>query len=828
MKGESCYIVSCCHIGKMWYHEHDFLSWERIMFENKERFKADLIANMESYYGKSLEESSTSEKYIVLANMVRSAVNESWRQSKETTRGNHEKQMYYFSLEFLMGRMLSNNLMNLGAYGVVKEGLHDLGIDLNELEDVESDAGLGNGGLGRLAACFLDSLASMGYAGNGNTIRYQYGLFKQLIINNEQVEVPDQWLKLGNPWEVRKIDKAVTIRFYGHVNISRDSNGQLVFKHVDTQDVIAVPYDMPIVGEDRRQTNTLRMWSAEPSDQFEGDFRKYLGKVNDICLNVYPDDSTVEGRYLRIKQEYFFVSAGLHAIIREHMRIYGTLSNFHEKVVIQLNDTHPALAIPELMRILMDDYGYDWDHALYIVSNTFAYTNHTVMAEALEKWPVEYIRDLLPRIYLIIEELDRKFAEYVYGTGHSRDFLNRVSIISGDNNVRMAHLSIIGSFSVNGVAKLHSEILKSDLFKDFYELYPEKFNNKTNGITHRRWLLHSNPQLVQLLEKYIGSDFKNDIRKLGDLLQKVDDSELQKEFLEVKRQRKIALADYLHREYDIEIDPNSIFDTIAKRLHAYKRQLLDIFHVIYLYFRLKEDPNFKIEKTTFIFAAKAASSYTLAKKIIKLINCVASVIDNDSYVSQYIKVVFIPNYRVTIAEKLMNASDISEQISTAGKEASGTGNMKFMMNGAVTLGTMDGANVEIHELVGDDNIEIFGLRADEVVELKHHYDPYQYYLNDGRLKRIVDSLVDGTFTNDRNDFRIIYDDLLAKGDEYCVLADFDAYVRAHEHLYEIYADRSRFARMCLVNIARSAYFSSDRTIREYAREIWHIEPVDHK
>ncbi len=796
------------------------------MFENKEQFKIDLESSMEAQFGKSLAESTTTEKYIVLASMTESAINESWRQSKEKTRGTNAKQMYYFSLEFLMGRMLSNNLMNLGVYGVVKEGLADLGIDINELEDVESDAGLGNGGLGRLAACFLDSLASMGYAGNGNTIRYQYGLFKQLIINNEQVEVPDQWLKIGNPWEVRKPDKAVTIRYYGHVDIDRDEHGKLVFTHVDTQDVIAVPYDMPIIGENKKQTNTLRMWSAEPSDRFEGDFRKYLGRVNDICLNVYPDDSTVEGRYLRIKQEYFFVSAGLHAIVREHMRIYGSLSNLHEKVVIQLNDTHPALAIPELMRILMDDYHYDWDHALYIVTHTFAYTNHTVMAEALEKWPVEYIKDLLPRIWLIIEELDRQFAQFVYGTGHSRDFFNRVSIISSDNNVRMAHLSIVGSFSVNGVAKLHSDILKNDLFKDFYALYPEKFNNKTNGITHRRWLLHTNPELVDLIEKYIGPDFKDDINELGKLLDHVDDQKLQEEFLKVKHQRKVVLSDYLKKTYDIDIDPDSKFDTIAKRLHAYKRQLLDILHVIYLYFRIKEDPNFTIPKTTFIFAAKAASQYALAKKIIKLINTVAGVIDNDERASQYIKVVFIPNYRVTIAEKLMNATDISEQISTAGKEASGTGNMKFMMNGAVTLGTMDGANVEIHELVGDDNIVIFGLRSDEVVELKRHYDPYQYYLNDGRLKRVIDSLIDGTFSSDRNDFRIIYDDLLAKGDEYCVLADFDSYVKAHEYVDHIYEDKGKFARMCLVNIARSAYFSSDRTIKEYAEEIWHIEPIE--
>ncbi len=792
------------------------------MFQNKEHFKASLIDNMEQYYGKSLEESTTVEKYLVLARMVRTAASERWKESKGKVRNEQKKQMYYFSLEFLMGRMLANNLMNLGVYGVVKDGLEDLGIDINEIEDVESDAGLGNGGLGRLAACFLDSLASMGYPGNGNTIRYQYGLFKQMIVNNEQIEVPDQWLRLGNPWEVRKPDKAVTIRFYGHVNISRDEYGQLVFEHVDSEDVVAVPYDMPIVGDDGKTTNTLRMWSAEPSDHFAKDFRKYLSDVNDICLNVYPDDSTEYGKYLRIKQEYFFVSAGLHSIIREHMQVYGTLSNFHEKVVIQLNDTHPALAIPELMRILMDDYHYDWDTALYIAKNTFAYTNHTVLSEALEKWPVEYIRNLLPRIYLIIEELDRKFEEFVRANNETNDFFNRVRII-GDGNVRMAHLSIVGSFSVNGVAKLHTDILINDVFKDFYKLYPEKFNNKTNGITHRRWLLHSNPELTNLLRKYIGDDFLKDISKIAELEKYVDDPKLQEEFLAIKKERKIALSKYLDKLYGIKLDENSIFDTQAKRLHAYKRQLLNVMHIIYLYERIKSDPEFTMPKTTFIFGAKAASSYYFAKKVIKLINCVAEVIDNDPLASKYIKVVFIPNYRVTIAEKLMNASDVSEQISTAGKEASGTGNMKFMMNGAVTLGTLDGANVEIADLVKDDNIVIFGLHSDEVVALKNsHYDAYNYYRNDPRLQAIIEALSNGTFSSVMDDFKVIVDELLINGDEYMLLADFDAYVKAHEKVNELYADKHKWARMCLVNIAKSGYFSSDRTIDEYAKTIWHI------
>lgn len=795
-------------------------------FANKEIFKANLIERIEQQYGKSLEESNAIEKYTVLVDMVRSYATANRKKTKEIIRDGHGKQMYYFSLEFLMGRMLSNNLMNLGIYGVVKDGLDDLGIDINAIEDLESDAGLGNGGLGRLAACFLDSLATLNLPGNGNTIRYKYGLFKQLIINNEQVEVPDQWLRIGNHWEVRKLNKAVNIKFYGEVKIDRNEAGDLVFKHINAENVLAIPYDMPIVGANTESTMTLRMWSAEPSEDFPAnkDFRQYMSDVDDICMNVYPDDSTEKGKYLRIKQEYFFVSAGLHAILREHMKVYGTLDNLYEKVVIQLNDTHPALAIPELMRLLMDDYHYDWDHAYYIVSNTFAYTNHTVMAEALEKWPVEYIQKLLPRVYLIIEALDEKFKEYVLAQGYDRDFLNRVAIIQ-DHNVRMANLSIIGSFSVNGVAKLHTEILKNDIFKDFNALYPQKFNNKTNGITQRRWLLYSNPELTDLIEKYIGPEFKRDFTKIEKLLDHVDNPELQKAFLEVKKLRKQKLGEYLYKKHGIELDPDSIFDVQAKRLHAYKRQLLNIMHVIYLYLRLKQDPNFKIPKTTFIFGAKAASSYYFAKKVIKLINCVGQTIDHDPYVSQFIKVVFIPNYRVTIAEKLMNATDISEQISLAGKEASGTGNMKFMMNGALTLGTLDGANVEISQLVGDENIEIFGLQADEVIETKKNYNAYHYVMHDARLSAIITSLSDGTFSSNHEDFKVIVDELMLHNDEYLICADFDAYVKAHEHLYAMYFNQSDWARKCLINIAKSAFFSSDRTIEQYANEIWKIKPI---
>ena len=718
-------------------------------------------------------------------------------------------------------------MMSLGIYDVVKDGLADLGIDINDIEDIETDAGLGNGGLGRLAACFLDSLATLKYPGSGNTIRYKNGLFKQLIENNEQVEVPDQWLRIENPWEVRKADKTVDVRFYGYVDITRDANGELEFHRKDTEHVLAVPYDMPIIGSNNSTANTLRMWNAEPSDDLPAgrDYRKYLSDVEDICLNLYPDDTTEQGKYLRIKQEYFFVAAGLQSIINDHLKVYGTLENFSDKVVIQLNDTHPALAIPELMRIFMDSYQIPWKKAWETVTHTFAYTNHTVMQEALEKWPVEYIKKLLPRIYLIIEEIDSQFKRELIAMGKKHNFIDSVSIIH-EGNVRMAYLSIVGSYSVNGVAKIHSNIIKNDTFRDFYEIYPYKFNNKTNGITPRRWLLYANPELSALIEKYIGPDFRKDFRKIEDLMNYVDDPKLQEEFLAVKSIKKQQLSDWVRKNYDIAIDPDSIFDSIAKRLHAYKRQLMDIMYVISLYFKIKDDPNFRMPKTTFLFGAKAATAYTFAKKVIKLINCVAEKVNNDPEVSKYINVIFIPNYRVTVSEKLMPASDISEQISTAGKEASGTGNMKFMMNGAFTLGTLDGANVEIRELVGDENCVIFGLHEDEVKKLKKSgYNAYSYYDNDPLIRRILDSLSDGTWSDKKDDFKEILEEFRWRNDEYMVLADFHAYCAAHEKVYQLYSDRHAWAKKCLINIAMSAYFSSDRTIEEYVEDIWHIEKI---
>ena len=798
------------------------------VFKDKEHFKEGFRSFLEFTYGKKLEDADQISKYTVLSKLINTYIIHNWEKNKSIVSSKGYKEVYYFSLEFLLGRMLKNNLKSIGVYEVVKEGLLDLNIDINDLENIEADAGLGNGGLGRLAACFLDSLASLNYPGNGNTIRYKNGLFKQLIINNKQVEVPDQWLKLGYPWEIRKPERAVTVKFYGDVNVYRDYNGDLQFNHINTEDVLAMPYDIPIIGYNTDCTNTLRMWSAEPSESVpEGrDYRKYMSDVDDICLNLYPDDSTEKGKYLRIKQEYFFVSAGLQTIIKSFLWNGNHLDDLANHIVIQLNDTHPALAIPELMRILMDEHNIPWAKAFDTCSKVFAYTNHTILHEALEKWPVEYIKKLLPRIYMIIEELDQQFVNYLNSIGKDHNFIESVRIIS-EGNVRMANLSIVGSFSVNGVASIHTEIIKNTLFRDFYSIMPEKFNNKTNGITPRRWLLYSNSDLVNLIEKYIGPDFKYDFNRISDLMNHVDNVELQKEFLEVKLLKKKKFAYNMMKDCGISLDPNTIFDVQAKRLHAYKRQLLNVLYIISLYNKIKEDPDFVMPKTTFIFGAKAASNYHFAKKVIELINCVAHTIDNDERVSKFIKVVFIPNYRVSIAERLMPATDVSEQISTAGKEASGTGNMKFMMNGAITLGTLDGANVEISELVGEENCVIFGLRADEVMQKNydHSYDAYSYYKNDITIKKVIDRLVDGTFNEDKETFKDIADEFLLRNDEYYILADFEAYCAAHQRVYDMYADRLSWAKKCLINIAKSAYFSSDRTIEEYVRDIWHLEKI---
>ena len=700
-------------------------------------------------------------------------------------------------------------------------------MDITEMEEMESDAGLGNGGLGRLAACFMDSLASLDLAGHGNCIRYHYGLFKQKIVNNEQVELPDCWLKSGNIWEVWKPQHVVRVPFGGQLDAYMDQNGKFRSNYRPEFVVRAVPYDEPIIGYHTTTTNTLRLWDAEVDEDSvqSGQLNKYLNDVTAITANVYPDDSTVEGKLLRLKQEYFFVCAGINQIIRSHLRVYPTLDNLGDKVAIQLNDTHPVLVIPELMRVLCDNYDYEWDQAWDIVTKTVAYTNHTVMAEALEKWPQDMVQSLLPRIYMIIEEIDRRFKYEVDHQGMGRIW-NNVAILK-EGQVHMAHIAIVGSHSVNGVAKLHTEILIHDVMKDFVTLYPDRFNNKTNGITHRRWLLYSNPQLTKLLEETIGDSFKRHPEDLEKLMEHIDDPILQERFMNVKMERKQILADYVKKTLDIDINVNSIFDCQAKRLHAYKRQLLNIFHVMHLYLKMKEEPSFRIYPRTFFFSAKAAPSYMLAKEIIKLINMVANRVNNDPETNHYLKVVFIPNYSVSVAEILLNAADVSEQISTAGKEASGTGNMKYMMNGALTLGTLDGANVEIVERVGYENAEIFGLRVEDIEEVRkeNSYNAWDIYHNNYRIRRVIDSLKNCTWSNNPDEFQLIYNDLLLRNDEFYVLADFDAYVYAQREIETRYQQKSNWARTLLINIAQSGYFSSDRTIKEYAKEIWNLQPI---
>lgn len=780
-------------------------------------------------FGKNFEELSEVERYLALGSLIREYANSNWKETKNAIKKNKTKQLYYFSMEFLMGRLMTSNLMNLGIYDTVKGGLAKLGMDINSLEEMESDAGLGNGGLGRLAACFMDSLASLDLAGHGNCIRYRYGLFKQKIENNQQVEMPDCWLKYGNIWEVWKPHHAVNVKFGGYVDGYVNEKGKFVTYHHPDFVVRAVPYDEPIIGYHTKTVNTLSLWDAEVDENATpaSNLTKYLEDVTALTANVYPDDSTIEGKELRLKQEYFFVSAGIARIIESHLRVYPSLDNLAEKVAIQLNDTHPVLVIPELMRVLLDDYDYEWDQAWQIVKGTVAYTNHTVMAEALEKWPQDMVQKLLPRVYMIIEEIDRRWKFEVDHKGLCAIYPN-VAIIR-EGQVHMAHLAIVGSHSVNGVAALHSKILVDDVFKDFATIYPDLFNNKTNGITHRRWLLYSNPQLTQLLEETIGDEFKTNPEKLEDLMQYVDDPILQEKFMKVKLERKKILADYVKKTCGVLVNVNSIFDCQAKRLHAYKRQLLNIFAVMDTYMRMKSDPNYRIYPRTFFFSAKAAPAYYEAKEIIKLINMVAERVNNDPETNEYLKVVFIPNYSVSVAELLMNAADVSEQISTAGKEASGTGNMKYMMNGAITLGTLDGANVEIVGQVGEENAEIFGLHVEDINHLKHErsYNSWDYYNTHENVHRVIDSLRNGYWSSDPNEFRLIYNDILTQNDEFFVLADFNAYVNAQENVEARYRDSQRWARTMLINIAKSGYFSSDRTIRQYAEEIWDLKPIQY-
>ncbi len=800
--------------------------------EFKEYFKKDFTNRCIQKYGRDPSELSPLNLYDILATIVRDYANVHAKICKDKTRKEGKKQLIYFSMEFLVGRLLTTDLYNLGILTDIKDALNELGIDFDELRVQEPDAGLGNGGLGRLAACFMDSIASLGIPGHGNCIRYEYGFFRQKIRNGRQEEYPDTWLLDGFPWEIRKPNEAITVKFYGNPETYRDEDGLVRWRTANAYSVLAVPYDVPIIGYQNQVTNTLRLWYAEPSDNelpTSANFNSYLKFIRDITHGLYPDDSTEEGKLLRLRQQYFLVSAGIQSAVAREKSNYGNLDHFHEHYVFQLNDTHPILSIPELMRVLMDEYDYGWEEAMEVCHKCFAFTNHTVMPEALEKWPCRYIASVAPRVYMIIEEINRRSLQKMRQAGVPEDKIAN-SLIIRDGNVNMCQLAIHIAYSVNGVANLHTQILKSQTFADLYSLYPEKFNNKTNGISHRRFLLVSNPRLSDYITSLIGDDFIKNPESLKDLLAYADDDKnksVYEKLNAIKKENKLALASYVKEHNGLTIDPDSIFDSQIKRLHAYKRQLLNVFRIIHLYQKMKADSTFKIYPHTYIFGAKAAPSYTLAKKIIELILAVSKMIEQDKDISKYMKVVFIENYDVSKAEIIIPATDISEQISLAGKEASGTSNMKFMMNGAVTLGTLDGANVEIANFVGEDNIVIFGMNEDEVKTKKFNnsYNPWNVYNNDPHVKNVMDALIDGTITPDKDQFRLIYDEIMYRNDEFMVLEDFHSYCRASKVIESLYLDRTSWGKKCLINIANSGWFSSDRTISEYNRDIWHLKKI---
>ena len=809
---------------------------------DKEMFKKNVMYNVKTLYRKTLEEATPQQIFQAVAYTVKDTIIDNWLETQQEYEKKDPKTVYYLSMEFLMGRALGNDLINLQEYKPVKEALEELGLDLNVIEDQEPDAALGNGGLGRLAACFLDSLATLGYAAYGCGIRYRYGMFKQEIRDGYQVEVPDNWLKDGNPFELRRPEYAKEVKFGGYVNVHVDENGRNNFVQEGYQSVRAIPYDLPIVGYGNGIVNTLRIWDAEAVDCFQldsfdkGDYQKAVEQENlarNIVEVLYPNDNLYAGKELRLKQQYFFISASVQEAVDKYMRKHDDIHKFYEKVTFQLNDTHPTVAIAELMRILMDEYYLTWDEAWAVTTKTCAYTNHTIMAEALEKWPIELFSRLLPRIYQIIEEINRRFVEQIQQKYPNNPEKIRKMAIIYDGQVKMAHLAIVAGYSVNGVAKLHTEILKKQELKDFYEMMPQKFNNKTNGITQRRFLLHGNPLLADWVTAHVGSDWITDLPKINKLKVYADDEKAQQEFMNIKYQNKVRLAQYILEHNGIEVDPRSIFDVQVKRLHEYKRQLLNILHVMYLYNQLKDNPEMDFYPRTFIFGAKAAAGYYNAKMTIKLINSVADVVNNDPAINGKIKVVFIENYRVSNAELIFAAADVSEQISTASKEASGTGNMKFMLNGALTIGTMDGANVEIVEEVGKENAFIFGLSSDEVIKYENFggYDPNEIFNNDPDVRRVLMQLINGTYSpNDPDRFRTLYNSLLntlstAKADTYFILKDFRSYADAQKQVEKAYRDEKGWAKSAILNVACSGKFTSDRTIQEYVDEIWHLDKV---
>lgn len=798
---------------------------------NKNKFKQSFETKMYSLYAQSIKDATDEQLLNVLCSVIKDIISKKWVDNKLDS----QKEVYYFSIEFLLGRQLKSNLLNLGIEDVVRTGLKELNIDLDNLINAESDPALGNGGLGRLAACFLDSMASLDISGHGYGIRYKHGLFEQKFINGYQVEVPDNWLTQGGyVWETVRPNKAIVVKFEGNVNLV-DKNGRLEVNHTDYIPVMAMPYDIPIIGYRNNSINTLRLFKSEVLSRDFGpltihaknsygsyeDALKYKYYAEEISQVLYPNDSNYAGRLLRLKQEYFFVSAGIQDIIRKYKKNKLDIKKLNEKVAIHINDTHPTLCIPELMRILLDEEGLSWDEAWNITINTVSYTNHTIMTEAMERWPKEMLKTLLPRIYMIIEEIDRRYMNELEESKYDHDKIYRMSIID-NNDIKMANLSIVGSHSVNGVAKLHTELLKKEVLKDFYDHEPEKFNNKTNGIAHRRWLISSNTELSDLITGLISEDWKTDTRKLKELEAHRNDKVVLEKIGQIKYNNKERLAKFIKEKYDIDVNPNSIFDVQIKRLHAYKRQLLNALHILHLYHELLENPNFDMEPRTFIFGAKAAPGYYLAKCIIKFINSLAEKINNDPRIDNKIKVVFIENYDVSKAELIIPAADVSEQISTTTKEASGTGNMKLMMNGAITLATLDGANIEIFDQVGEDNIVIFGLSANEVLNYNKFggYSALDLYNSNRVIKRVVDDLVNGFIPNMEKEGRQIYDSLITYNDEYFVLRDMENYIEAQEKIDRLYKNKEKWNEMALINIANSGVFSSDRTIAEYAEDIW--------
>jgi len=790
----------------------------------KSNFKRQFKKKIEEIYDKKLADATLQELYDTLGLLVKDHISSQWIKTNEKNRASGKKQVYYLSIEFLLGKLLGSNVLNLGLYDIVNDGLKELNIDFKALEDAESDAGLGNGGLGRLAACFLDSLASLDLPGHGFGIRYQHGLFEQKIVDGYQEEYPDGWLVNGNVWEESCVDEAVKIQFWGEVEQSVRED-RLEFSLINSEEVLAVPYDVPVIGYQNKTINTLRLWSAEigmPPKHKNLDI--YTRETEAISDFLYPDDSYEDGKILRLKQQYFLVSASLQNILGEYKRNHESLQRFHEHVTFHINDTHPVLAIPELMRLLVDEEKMAWDEAWHVTTHTFAYTNHTLLAEAMEKWQTHLLQRLLPRVYQIIDEINERFCKELWDQyPYDWDRIENMAIIAHDV-VKMAHLAVVGSYSVNGVAKVHTDILTKREMNLFYQFYPTRFNNKTNGITFRRWLLQSNPQLTNLLKETIGDGFIKNPMELEALLPWKKDAAFLEKLAAVKKERKEILTHVIAEETGIIVDPNSLFDIQVKRLHAYKRQLLNALHIMYLYNRLKEEPGFDIPPRTFIFGAKAAPGYYYAKKIIKLIHEIAEIINHDPKIDDRLKVVFLENYRVSMAENIFPAADISEQISTATKEASGTGNMKFMLNGALTLGTLDGANVEIMEAVGEENMFTFGLTIDEVMAFNRHggYQPSDYYHYDGQIHQVLDQLVNGFFESVKpTEFDVLYQSLLHH-DEYFLLKDFSSYAQAHQLAGETFADKAAWFKKATINIAKAGFFSSDRTISEYAEEIWKI------